>query len=75
MVILAGMYSGASAARKVRGPMMLPRQKEMRRMAFMVTFEDVSICGTEPGKKRSLEGERRRGMYLFSVTGVIGSDP
>lgn len=52
MVIFAGMYSGASSARKVRGPIMLPRQKEIRRMAFMVTCGVVS----ENAKVRMEEG-------------------
>ncbi len=37
IVILAGIYCGASAAWKVSGPMMFPTQKDIRTMAFMVT--------------------------------------
>ena len=60
MVILAGIYSGASAARKVKGPMILPRQKEMRRMAFMVTLYGVSEMQKTVGEDTE-EGERGRG--------------
>lgn len=38
MVIFAGTYSGFESSVNVSGPMILPRQNEMRRVAFMVTY-------------------------------------